>query len=85
MDDSSQSERREDSAAALPPRGAKQRKHPGHRYIHVLVPERTYHHVTAQAALSGLGLPDYVAMFLKEAWPYPGPASPLTQEQAPAQ
>lgn len=82
---SSESEQKEALSGTLPRKRAKERRHPGHRYVHVLVPDRTYNHVKVQASLSGMELPEYVAKFLQEAWPYPGPSSPLNQEQAPAQ
>jgi len=82
---SSDSEQKEAPPGTLPRKRAKERRHPGYRYVHVLVPERTYNHVKAQACLSGMEWREYLVKFLEEAWPYPGPSSPLTQEQAPAQ
>ncbi|KKL47595.1 hypothetical protein LCGC14_2333950 [marine sediment metagenome] len=55
------------------------------RVVYVRVPEIIFNHAKAQSYLSGMAWPDYVAKVLEEAGPYPGPASPLKQEPAPAQ
>jgi hypothetical protein len=56
--------------ALSPRRSANGRTPPGYRVLHVIVPEQIFNHVKAQAYLSGLRFPDYVAHFLEEAWPY---------------
>ena len=58
---------------------------PNHRVLYVRVPEPIFNFAKAQAYLSGMAWPDYVAKLLEEARPFPGPASPLNHEQAPAQ
>lgn len=55
------------------------------RVVYVRVPEPIFNFAKAQAYLSGMDWPDYVAKLLSEARPIPGPSSPLNQEQAPAQ
>ena len=52
---------------------------PGHRVLHVIVPERVFNHVKAQAALSGMPFKTYMEHFLQEAFPYDGsqPARPV--------
>ena len=82
----SETEQREAALAASPPRGeARGGKSSNVRVVHVRVPEPIFNFAKAQAYLSGMDWPDYVAKLLEEARPFPGPASPLTQEQAPAQ
>gem|GEM_PF-2655095 len=56
--------------ALSPPRSAVGRTPPGYRVLHVIVPEPIFNHVKAQAYLSGMRFPEYVARFLKEAWPF---------------
>lgn len=56
--------------ALSPRRSAKGRTPSGYRVLHVIVPEQIFNHVKAQAYLSGLRFPEYVARFLEEAWPY---------------
>ncbi len=53
-----------------PRRSANGRTPPGYRVLHVIVPEQIFNHVKAQAYISGLRFPEYVARFLEEAWPY---------------
>lgn len=53
-----------------PPRIANARTPPGYRVLHVLVPDSVFNHVKAQAYLSGMRFPEYIARFLEEAWPY---------------
>ena len=43
---------------------------PGHRVLHVIVPEHVFNHVKAQAALSGMPFKTYMEHFLQEAFPY---------------
>ena len=71
--------------ALSPQRLANGRTPPGYRVLHVIVPEQIFNHVKAQAYLSGLRFPDYVARFLEEAWPYQNNRSPQHQisPQAP--
>ena len=66
-------------------RRARSPKPPGFRYVHVLVPEQTFNHVKAQAYLSGMLFPEYMARFLMEAWPYTGTGTPTAQEPPQAQ
>lgn len=68
--------------ATLSSRPANGRTPPGHRVLHVIVPEPIFNHVKAQAYLSGLRFPEYVAHVLKNAAPYTAPA--LTDDTAPA-
>lgn len=56
--------------ALSPPRSSVGRTPPGYRVLHVIVPEPIFNHVKAQAYLSGMRFPEYVARFLKEAWPF---------------
>jgi len=73
---SSGSDERELPLRRSPPRTAVGRKPVGYRVLHVLVPERTFNHAKAQAYLSGIPFPEYVAKFLEEARPYPQPEIP---------
>ena len=72
------------SAPALPQRRASGRTPPGYRVLHVIVPEQTFNHVKAQAYLSGLRFPEYIARFLEEAWPYKDDRMPRDDSQAQA-
>ena len=56
--------------ALSPRRSANGRTPPGYRVLHVIVPEPVFNHAKAQAYLSGLRFPEYVARFLTEACPY---------------
>jgi hypothetical protein len=47
------------------------------------VPEPIFNHVKAQAYLSGLRFPEYVAKFLEEARPYKD-RSPSQEQNSPA-
>ncbi len=71
--------------ATSPPRSANGRTPPGYRVLHVIVPEQTFNFAKAQAYLSGLRFPEYVARFLNEAWPYNDSRPPTTptSPQAP--
>lgn len=69
--------------ALSPRRSAKGRTPSGYRVLHVIVPEQIFNHVKAQAYLSGLRFPEYVARFLEEAWPYKEDRPP--QQQASPQ
>lgn len=71
--------------ALSPRRSANGRTPPGYRVLHVIVPEQIFNHVKAQAYLSGLRFPDYVARFLEEAWPYNDSRSPSNQVKPQAQ
>ena len=68
-----------DHLALSPRRSAKGRTPSGYRVLHVIVPEQIFNHVKAQAYLSGLRFPEYVARFLEEAWPYKESRSPEQQ------
>ena len=57
-------------SALSPPRSANGRTPLGYRVLHVIVPETVFNHVKAQAYLSGMRFSEYVARFLKEAWPF---------------
>ncbi len=70
--------------ADSPRRTANGRTPPGYRVLHVIVPEPTFNYVKAQAYLSGLRFPDYVARFLNEAWPYNDSRSPSDHVDAEA-
>ncbi len=70
--------------ALSPPRSATGRTPPGYRVLHVIVPEPIFYHVKAQAYLSGMRFPEYVARFLEEAWPYTGDRLPERHPAAPA-
>lgn len=73
----SESERQVQQHKALSPtRSANGRTPLGYRVLHVIVPERIFNHVKAQAYLSGLRFPEYVAKFLEKAWPYNGDREP---------
>jgi hypothetical protein len=48
----------------------------GYRVLHVIVPERVFNHVKAQAALSGMPFKTYMEHFLQDAVPYPPGPSP---------
>lgn len=65
-------------------RVAKRRTPAGYRVLHVIVPEQAFNHVKAQSFLSGMRFPEYLTRLLKEAGPYPGPASPLGNEHSPS-
>ena len=43
---------------------------PGHRVLHVILPEHVFNHAKAQAALSGMPFKTYMERFLQEAFPY---------------
>lgn len=64
-------------SALSPPRSSAGGTPPGYRVLHVIVPEPVFNHAKAQAYLSGMRFPEYVARFLKEAWP-------LTDNRQPA-
>ncbi len=42
----------------------------GFRVLHVIVPEKTFNHVKAQAYLSNMRFPDYLTRYLAEAQRY---------------
>lgn len=71
-------------SALSPPRSANGRTPPGYRVLHVIVPEPIFNHVKAQAYLSGMRFPEYVARFLEEAWPYKDARTPREQSLPPA-
>jgi hypothetical protein len=50
----------------------------------VIVPEPIFNHVKAQAYLSGMRFPEYVARFLKEAWPFADRRLPSALDAQPA-
>jgi hypothetical protein len=52
--------------------------------LHVIVPESIFNHVKAQAYLSGMRFPEYIARFLEEAWPYGEFRTPVTTASTPA-
>ena len=70
------------TSAPLLPRDANGLVSPGFRVVHVIVPERLFNYAKAQAYLSGLRFPDYVARLLDEARPFPESALPLQDEPA---
>ena len=70
----------ETASASSRKRTARQGTPKGYRVLQVRVPEQVFNHVKAQSFLSGLRFPEYVTRLLKEAVPYPGPASPLGDE-----
>lgn len=72
-------------SALSPRRSANGRTPPGYRVLHVIVPEQTFNHVKAQAYLSGMRFPEYIARFLEEAWPYTDAHAPqkTVDPQAP--
>lgn len=55
----------------------------GHRTVYAHVPVPTFNHAKAQAYLSGLPWPKYVAWLLSEAKPYVAKGLPETQPLAP--
>jgi len=71
-----ESDRIEAPADQQQPHRPTSRKPPGYRVLHVLVPERVFNRVKAQAFLSGMRFPAYVAKLLEEAEPYPEPVPP---------
>lgn len=71
-------------SALSPPRSANGRTPPGYRVLHVIVPEPIFNHVKAQAYLSGMRFPEYVARFLEEAWPYKDDRAPRDVVAPPA-
>jgi hypothetical protein len=71
-------------SALSPPRSANGRTPPGYRVLHVIVPEPIFNHVKAQAYLSGMRFPEYVARILKEAWPYTESRQPPATSNPPA-
>ena len=52
--------------ALSPPRSANGRTPIGYKVLHVIVPERIFNHVKANAFISGLRFPEYVAKLLEE-------------------
>ena len=68
----------EDSIHPEPPqeRPASSPAPDGHRVLHVVVPDRVFNHVKAQAALSGMPFRTYMEHFLMEASPYNAPDPP---------
>lgn len=74
---------RSEETASSRERVAKRRTPAGYRVLHVIVPEQAFNHVKAQSFLSGMRFPEYLTRLLKEAGPYPGPASPLGNEHSP--
>lgn len=70
--------------ALSPPRSASGRTPQGYRVLHVIVPEPIFNHVKAQAYLSGMRFPEYVARFLEEGWPYRDNRRPDVPENTPA-
>lgn len=71
-------------SALSPPRSANGRTPAGYRVLHVIVPEPIFNHVKAQAYLSGMRFPEYVARFLEEAWPYKDARTPQAAADPPA-
>ncbi len=67
--------------ALSPPRSAVGRTPPGYRVLHVIVPEPIFNHVKAQAYLSGMRFPEYVARFLKEALPFTDRRQPSAPDE----
>ena len=67
-----------------PRRSAQGRTPPGYRVLHVIVPEPIFNHVKAQAYLSGMRFPEYVARYLEEASPYEGIPQPIIQNSPQA-
>ena len=68
----------------------KYQKPPGHRVVHVVVPESTYIHVHTQASLSGMRFSHYMAEALKQLVPIksatahdPSPIPPNTSSPSP--
>lgn len=53
-----------------PPRKATNHRPAGYRIVHVAVPEPVFNHAKAQAYLSGLRFPEYVASVLRDGKPY---------------
>lgn len=49
-----------------PARRPRDRTPPGHRVLHVVVPEKTFNHVKAQAYLSDMPFPQYIALSLAD-------------------
>ena len=49
------------------------RASPGCRVVHVAVPEEVFNHAKAQAYLSGIRWPEFVARILSEARPFDDP------------
>lgn len=49
-----------------PARRPRDRTPPGHRVLHVVLPEKTFNHVKAQAYLSDMPFPQYVALSLAD-------------------
>ncbi|ODA29092.1 hypothetical protein A6X21_09765 [Planctopirus hydrillae] len=47
----------------------------------MIVPEPIFNHVKAQAYLSGMRFPEYVARFLKEAWPLTDNRQPVATSE----
>ena len=56
--------------ALSPRRSANGRTPPGYRVLHVILPEPIFNDLKANAYLSGVRFPEYVARVLREAWPY---------------
>jgi hypothetical protein len=50
----------------------------------VIVPEPIFNHVKAQAYLSSMRFPEYVARYLKEAWPFTDSRQPPALDAPPA-
>ena len=73
-----------ESVALSPPRSAAGRTPSGYRVLHVIVPEAIFNHVKAQAYLSGMRFPEYVAGFLKDAWPFKANCQPSQLEETQA-
>ncbi len=71
-----------DTAARSPRRSADGRTPPGYRVLHVIVPESIFNNVKAQAYLSGMRFPEYVARFLEEARPYKDTRTPQVEAKA---
>ena len=68
-----------------PPRRTPQgRTPPGCKVLHVIVPESIFNHVKAQAYLSGMRFPEYVARYLEEACPYDGIPQPIIHNSSQA-
>ena len=64
--------------ALSPPRTADSRLPTGFRIVHVHVPESIFNYAKAQAYLSGLRFPVYVARVLGDARPYEDRGQPRT-------
>jgi hypothetical protein len=68
----------------IAPQRASRNLPPGHRVLHVTVPEDVFNAAKAQALLMGIAWPQFVVELLRQADPRKADSLPLQLESTPA-